>query len=118
MCFTSPSWEHVLVLVMGAGLAPGKRTVSAGLRMTGRAAAQNVSSCHQLLTRARWTPHAMARHRLSLVVTRLVPDGPVVIGMDDTLERRGGAGSRRAASAAIPSAPATAISSRPADCAG
>ncbi|WP_222101742.1 hypothetical protein, partial [Jannaschia seosinensis] len=37
MCFTAPSWEHVLVLVMGAMLAPGKRTVSACLRMTGRA---------------------------------------------------------------------------------
>jgi hypothetical protein len=33
-CFTAPSWEHVLVLVMGAVLAPGKRTVTAWLRMT------------------------------------------------------------------------------------
>ncbi|WP_144431712.1 transposase, partial [Jannaschia seosinensis] len=90
MCFTAPSWEHVLVLVMGAVLAPGKRTVSACLRMTGRAEAQNFSSCHQLLNRARWNTHAMARHLLSMVVNRLVPEGPVVIGMDDTIERRWG----------------------------
>ena len=39
--FTAPSWEHVLVLVMGAILAPGKRTISACLRMTGRAETPN-----------------------------------------------------------------------------
>jgi len=88
MCFTAPSWEYVLVLVMGAVLAPGKRTVSACLRITGRAGAKNFSSCHQLLNRARWNPHVMARHLLGMVVNRLVPDGPVVIGMDDTIERR------------------------------
>ena len=83
MCFTAPSWEYVLVLVMGAVLAPGKRTVSACLRMTGRAGAKNFSSYHQLLNRARWNPHVMARHLLGMVVNRLVPEGPVVIGMDD-----------------------------------
>ncbi len=88
--FTAPSWEHVLVLVMGAVLAPGKRTVSACLRMTGRAEAKNFSSYHQLLNRARWDTRAMARRLLVMVIDRLVPDGPVVIGMDDTIERRWG----------------------------
>ena len=32
-CFTAPIWEHVLVLVLGAVLAPGKRTVTAALRV-------------------------------------------------------------------------------------
>jgi len=32
-CFTAPVWEHVLVLVAGAVLAPGKRTVSQALRV-------------------------------------------------------------------------------------
>lgn len=89
-CFTAPSWEHVLVLVMGAVLAPGKRTVTACLRMTGRAEAGNFASCHQILNRARWDPHAVARRLLLLLVERLVPDGPVVLGMDDTIERRWG----------------------------
>jgi hypothetical protein len=89
-CFTAPSWEHVLVLVMGAVLAPGKRTISACLRMTGRAAANNFSSYHQILNRARWAPHAVARRLLVMIIDRLVPEGPVVIGMDDTIERRWG----------------------------
>lgn len=50
-CFTAPSWEHVLILVMGAVPAPGKRTVSACLRMTGRTRAGNFSSYRQLLKR-------------------------------------------------------------------
>lgn len=89
-CFTAPSWEHVLVLVMGALLAPGKRTVSSCLRMTGRAGAANFASFHQILNRARWSPRTVARRLLGLVVERLVPDGPIVIGMDDTIERRWG----------------------------
>jgi hypothetical protein len=75
---------------MGAILAPGKRTVSACLRMTGRAAAGNFSSYHQILNRARWDTHAMARRLLIMIIDRLVPEGPVVIGMDDTIERRWG----------------------------
>src|SRR5205814_3747402 len=43
-CFTAPSWEHVLVLVMGALLATGKRTVTSCLRVTGRSEAANFAS--------------------------------------------------------------------------
>ena len=78
------------MLLMGAGLAPGKRTVAACLRMTGRAGAGTFASDHQTLDRARWDPHAVARRLLRPLVERLVPDGPAVIGMDDTIERRWG----------------------------
>lgn len=88
--FTAPSWEHVLVLIMGCILAPGKRTVSACLRMTGRAETPRFSSYHQILNRARWCPRALARVLLCLIVVRLVPEGPIVIGLDDTIERRRG----------------------------
>lgn len=80
----------MLVLVMGAVLAPGKRTVSACLRMTGRTHAGNFSTYHQLLNRARWDCRGMTRRLLGMIVDRLVPDGRVVIGMDDTIERRWG----------------------------
>jgi hypothetical protein len=33
--FTAPVWDHVLVLVAGVVLTPGKRTVSAALRIHG-----------------------------------------------------------------------------------
>ena len=38
----------------------------------------------------RITSESAARRLLGLVVERLVPDGPIVIGMDDTIERRWG----------------------------
>jgi hypothetical protein len=71
-------------------LAPGKRTVTAALRITGRATASNFTCYHQVLNRARWSAGAMARRLLALIVARLVADGPVVIGVDDTIERRWG----------------------------
>jgi hypothetical protein len=88
--FTAPVWEHALVLLMGAMLAPGKRTVSSALCITGRAAASNFTCYHQVLNRARWSSLAIANRLLVLIIDRLVPDGPVVIGIDDTIERRWG----------------------------
>jgi hypothetical protein len=87
---TGPTWQNLLVLVMGALLAPGKRTVSACLRMTGRAEASNFTVYHQVLNRGRWKGRALARTLLDLVVAALVPEGPVIIGVDDTIERRWG----------------------------
>ena len=88
---TGPTWQNLLVLVMGALLAPGKRTVSACLRITGRSDASNFTVFHQVLNRGRWKARALARTLLDLVVTALVPEGPVIIGVDDTIERRWGA---------------------------
>ena len=88
--FTAPVWERALVLLMGAMLAPGKRTVSSALRITGRAMAFNFTCYHQVLNRARWSSLAMTCRLLTLIIDRLVPDGPVVIGIDDTIERRWG----------------------------
>lgn len=89
--FTGPTWQNLLVLVMGALLAPGKRTVSACLRMTGRAGVANFTIYHQVLNRGRWKGRALARTLLDLVVAALAPEGPVIIGVDDTIERRWGA---------------------------
>jgi hypothetical protein len=87
---TGPTWQNLLVLVMGALLAPGKRTVSTCLRMTGRAEATNFTVYHQVLNRGRWKGRTLARTLLDLVVAALVPEGPVIIGVDDTVERRWG----------------------------
>jgi hypothetical protein len=37
LCFTAPVWNHILVLVGGAILAPGERTVTQTLRVMGLA---------------------------------------------------------------------------------
>jgi len=89
--FTAPVWDHVLVLVAGAVLAPGKRTVSAALRIMGLGAAPGFARYHHVLSRARWDSRAVARKLLAMIIETFLPDGPVVIGIDDTIERRWGA---------------------------
>ena len=90
--FTRPTWSNVLVLLAGAILAPGRRTVSATLRILGRECDPDFCTFHRILNRAAWSPRAAARQLVILLVKTLVPSGaPVVIGFDDTIERRWGA---------------------------
>ena len=89
-CFTAPVWRHVLVLVAGAVLAPGKRTVSQALRVMGLAASPGFARYHEVLSRARWSGRVVARKLLGQVLDAFLPAGEVVIGIDDTIERRWG----------------------------
>jgi len=50
--------------------------------------ATNVTVYHQVLNRSRSKGSGLAQALLGLVVTALVPEGPVIIGVDDTTERR------------------------------
>lgn len=88
--FSKRVWPHAQVLVVGAILAPGKRTVTAALRVMGLSQEVHFQTYHRVLNRARWASLAVARGLLELVVGTFVPEGPVVIGLDDTLERRRG----------------------------
>jgi len=90
-CFTAPVWNHVLVLVAGAVLAPGKRTVTRALRVMGLGDDPGFGRYHEVLNRARWDTRALARRLLLHVLDQLLPAGPVIIGIDDTIERRWGA---------------------------
>jgi hypothetical protein len=82
-------FSRAVVLVAGALLAVRTRTVTAALRVTGHDKA-SFSAYHRVLSRARWSCLDAARILLGLVVDRFVPDGPVVVGLDDTIERRWG----------------------------
>jgi hypothetical protein len=53
--FTKRVWRHVQVLLVGAVLAPGERTVTAALRVMGLAHAQSVQPYHRVLNRAVWS---------------------------------------------------------------
>ena len=44
-----------------------------------------------MLSLARWSSRAVAHRLLLMLVTTFVPHGPVVIAIDDTIERRWGA---------------------------
>jgi hypothetical protein len=58
--FTAPVWNHVLVLVTGAVLTPGKRTVSAALRIMGLSDAADFALYHHVLSQAHWDSRVIA----------------------------------------------------------
>jgi hypothetical protein len=89
-CFSASNWKHVLVLVAGAVLSPGRRTVTAALRVMGLDQTAGFAVYHRVLSTARWSARRAARQLLLLLVIAFVPQGPVVIAIDDTIERRWG----------------------------
>jgi hypothetical protein len=89
--FTRPTWPNVVTLLAGVILAPGRRTVAAALRILGREDEPNFCTFHRILNRAAWSSRAAAGRLLLLLIKAFVPAGaPVVIGLDDTIERRWG----------------------------
>jgi hypothetical protein len=88
--FVHRSWPHARVLLVGAILAPGRRTVASLLRITGRARERHFVNYHRVLSRAAWCPRAGARILLGLLIDAFVASGPVVLALDDTIERRRG----------------------------
>jgi hypothetical protein len=88
--FSRPVWQHVKVLLTGAVLAPGKRTVTAILQIMGLNAASDFQTYHRVLNRAVWSPLTASRLLLRLLVATFIPHGVVVCGLDDTIERRRG----------------------------
>lgn len=89
--FTAPTFTNALVLLHGAILAPGRRTVSAALRAMGLADSRYFTNYHRVLNRAQWSPWILSKLLLALIIRSLVPAGmPLLLAVDETLERRRG----------------------------
>ena len=90
--FTSPTWQKAQLLLVGAVLTPGQRTVAAALRVMGRSGHRDYARYHEVLNRAVWSSREVARVLLVLLLQHLDGgDGPLIFGIDETLERRRGA---------------------------
>jgi hypothetical protein len=116
--FVQRSWTHAQVLLIGALLTPGQRTVASLLRIAGLSRERHFVNYHRMLSRAAWSPRAGARILLGLLVDAFVPNGPIVMDIDDTIERRRGSASQPRASIGTRCAPRTRTSSTQAACAG
>jgi hypothetical protein len=88
--FSERVFGHVRVLLAGAILAPGKRTVSSALHAMGLDQHKQFHRYHRVLSRASWSSREASRVLFGLLVERFVPQGPLVVGVDETLERRRG----------------------------
>lgn len=88
--FTTPTYHKALVLVVGAILAKGRRTVTSALRAVGHTQTADWAKYHHVLNRARWSGLQVSHLLLTLLVATWQPTGQVTIAVDETLERRWG----------------------------
>jgi DDE superfamily endonuclease len=88
--FSSSVWYHAQILLIGAILTPGKRTVTAILSVMGLRQNPHFQNYHRVLSRARWSSRAISRQLLLVLIQVFVPLGPIFLGLDDTVERRRG----------------------------
>jgi hypothetical protein len=88
--FSKPVFQHAHVLLMGAILSPGKRTVTSALRVMGLSQDKQFQNYHRVLNRALWSGLAASQILLGLLVSAFASTGTIVLGLDDTIERRRG----------------------------
>lgn len=91
VAFTCPTFTHALTLARGALLTSGRRTVTAALCAVGLGNERHFTTYHRVLNRAVWSPLALSRILLGVLVAAfLAPDAPLTVLIDGTLERRWG----------------------------
>jgi DDE superfamily endonuclease len=88
--FRARVWARAQRLLLGAILTPGQRTVCSVLRIMGLGEELHFQNYHRVLNRARWSSRAASRILLDLLVRAFAPSGPLLVGLDDTIERRWG----------------------------
>ena len=89
--FRKDVWQKVEVLLTGAIICPGSRTVCNLLRSVGLHKERCFAKYHRLLNRDKWSAKWIAGALLKVLVNTFARDGePLVFGLDDTIERRWG----------------------------
>lgn len=90
VAFTRPTFQRVLVLMLGAILSMRHRTVTGMLRAVGPLAWGHWSDFHRVLCRARWSCRPLGK-ALAAIVLELIPaDQPVICPVDDTTTQHKG----------------------------
>jgi hypothetical protein len=88
--FSKRVWKLAVVLLVGAILAPGKRTVTFMLRIMGLSQERHFQNYHRVLNRAVWSNLVLSLVLLHMLLNTFLSFGPVVVGIDETIERRRG----------------------------
>ena len=91
LLFSDRIWKHAKILLLGAILSPAERTVTAALRATGLSLEKHFQNYHRVLNRAKWSSLEASHILLGLLINAFAMRGPVIMGLDDTIEQRRGA---------------------------
>ena len=90
-CFTAPTFQTFIGLVVGLIGQTRRRTVCGMLTGAGLDRVWHHSRAHRLFTHARWSTDALGLALADLIVTHLLPAGsPLTVAVDDTLFKRSG----------------------------
>jgi hypothetical protein len=84
--FTRPTYRRFVVLLVAAILTQGRHTVANLLRTLGRLATGHRTDYQRVLSRARWSGLELGCALARFLLTHLVPDGPVLLVGDDTVD--------------------------------
>lgn len=88
--FSRPVWSNALILLVGCILCRGKRTVCAALRIMGLSNESAFAKYHHVLNRVQWSPLHASKILLLMLVSMIGTENPLVMFIDETLERRKG----------------------------
>ncbi|HYQ92441.1 MAG TPA: transposase [Candidatus Competibacteraceae bacterium] len=88
--FSAVVWSHAQVLMIGAILCQGPRTVTAALRVLGLGQEPRFERYHRVLNRTCWSGLQAAQILLGLVIQLLPRHWVPLMVVDDTVERRRG----------------------------
>jgi len=89
--FSKRIWKQAKTLLIGAILSPAERTVTAALRVMGLSGEKHFQNYHRVLNRAVWSSLEASHILLGLLISTFASSGPIIMGLDDTIERRRGA---------------------------
>ena len=88
--YTRPTWKNIQTLFIGAILCRGARRITSILRVMDLCNERNFSKYHRVLSRAAWNELALSKILLGLLIKILPASWPILIAVDETLERRKG----------------------------
>ncbi len=88
--FSARVWHHAQVLLVGAILSPVQRTVTATMRVMGLSQSRHFINYHRVLSRAVWSSRKASQILLVQLIAMFATSGVIVLGIDDTIERRRG----------------------------
>jgi hypothetical protein len=89
-CFTAPTFERLVLLILGYILTPGRKTLSRILQYLWPLLRGHYSSYHRLYSHASWSPWALWRVLAGAILELLPPGERVYLVADDTVETRRG----------------------------
>lgn len=88
--FTTPTSQQFSVLLVGALVTTGRRTVANLLRALRHLAPGHPTDYQRVLSRAPWSGLGLGCALMRFVLDHLLPDGPVRLVGDDTVDRHTG----------------------------